>query len=51
LLAATNLVRRTGAQVFEAAAIIDLPELDGSKRLQAVGVPTLCLTEFSLSEY
>ena len=51
LLAATNLVRRTGAQVFEAAAIIDLPELDGSKRLQAVGVPTCCLTEFSLSEY
>ncbi len=51
LLAATNLVRRTGAQVFEAAAIIDLPELDGAKRLQAVGVPTFCLTAFSLSEY
>jgi len=51
LLAAANLVRRTGAQVFEAAAIIDLPELDGSRRLQAAGVPTFCLTEFSLSEY
>ena len=51
LLAATNLVRRTGAQVCEAAAISDLPELDGAKRLQAVGVPTFCLTEFSLSEY
>ncbi|WP_367238983.1 adenine phosphoribosyltransferase [Pseudomonas fulva] len=50
LLAAANLVRRTGAQVFEAAAIIDLPELDGSRRLQAAGVPTFCLTEFSLSE-
>ncbi|CAM4073331.1 Adenine phosphoribosyltransferase [Pseudomonas reidholzensis] len=51
LLAATNLVRRTGAQVFEAAAIIDLPELEGSRRLQDAGVPTFCLTEFSLSEY
>ena len=51
LLAAVNLVRRTGAQVFEAASIIDLPELDGSRRLRAAGVPTFCLTEFSLSEY
>ncbi|NON39006.1 adenine phosphoribosyltransferase, partial [Klebsiella pneumoniae] len=27
------------------------PELDGSRRLQAAGVPTFCLTEFTLSEY
>ena len=51
LLAATNLIRRTGAQVFEAAAIIDLPELEGSRRLQHTGVPTFCLTEFLLTEY
>ena len=50
LIAAANLVRRMGAQVFEAAAIIDLPELGGSQRLQAMGVPTFCLTEFSLTE-
>ena len=50
LIAAANLVRRMGAQVFEAAAIIDLPELSGSKRLQDLGVPTFCLTEFSLTE-
>ncbi|PSS52839.1 adenine phosphoribosyltransferase [Pseudomonas sp. BBP2017] len=50
-VAASNLVRRMGAQVFEAAAIIDLPELGGSQKLQALGVPTFCLTEFSLSEY
>ncbi|GGU64864.1 adenine phosphoribosyltransferase [Pseudomonas laurentiana] len=50
LLAAANLIRRTGAQVFEAAAIIDLPELGGSQRLQAAGIPTFCLTTFSLSE-
>ena len=50
LIAAANLVRRMGAQVFEAAAIIDLPELGGSKRLQDLGVPTFCLTVFSLTE-
>jgi len=51
LLAAANLVRRMGAAVFEAAAIIDLPELGGSQKLVEAGVPTFCLTEFSLSEY
>ena len=50
LIAAANLVRRMGAQVFEAAAIIDLPELGGSQRLQDLGIPTFCLTEFSLTE-
>ncbi len=50
LIAAANLVRRMGAQVFEAAAIIDLPELDGSKRLNALGILTFSLTEFSLTE-
>ena len=50
LIAAANLVRRMGAQVFEAAAIIDPPELGGSQRLQDLGVPTFCLTEFSLTE-
>ena len=50
LIAAASLVRRMGAKVFEAAAIIDLPELGGSKRLQDMGVPTFCLTEFSLTE-
>ena len=50
LIAAVNLVRRLGAQVLEAAAIIDLPELGGSKRLQDLGVPTFSLTEFSLTE-
>ncbi|MBV6288897.1 adenine phosphoribosyltransferase [Pseudomonas aegrilactucae] len=50
LLAAANLVRRMGAAVFEAAAIIDLPELGGSQKLQAAGIPTFCLTEFSLNE-
>jgi len=50
LIAAANLVRRMGAKVFEAAAIIDLPELGGSQRLNDMNIPTYCLTQFSLSE-
>lgn len=50
LVAAANLIRRMGANVFEAAAIVDLPELQGSKRLQEAGIPTFSLTEFALSE-
>ncbi|BAO61309.1 adenine phosphoribosyltransferase [Pseudomonas protegens] len=50
LIAAANLVRRMGAKVYEAAAIIDLPELGGSQKLQDMGIPTFCLTQFSLTE-
>ncbi|UVE19329.1 adenine phosphoribosyltransferase [Pseudomonas sp. LS44] len=50
LLAAAKLVRRMGANLFEAAAIIDLPELGGSQRLQAIGIPTFTLTAFALDE-
>ncbi|MFF7708210.1 adenine phosphoribosyltransferase [Pseudomonas sp. NPDC007930] len=50
LIAATNLARRMGAHVQEAAAIIDLPELGGADRLRQLGVPVLCLTAFGLSE-
>ncbi|RJG09727.1 adenine phosphoribosyltransferase [Pseudomonas cavernicola] len=50
LLAAASLVRRMGASIFEAAAIIDLPELGGSQRLQDIGIPTFCLTTFALSD-
>ena len=50
LIAAANLVRRMGAHVYEAAAIIDLPELGGSQRLEDMNIPTFCLTNFSLSE-
>ena len=50
LLAASALVRRMRATVFEAAAIIDLPELGGSQKLQDAGIPTFCLTSFALSD-
>jgi adenine phosphoribosyltransferase len=39
-----------GARVHEAAAIIDLPELGGTQRLQDMGISTFCLTQFALSE-
>jgi adenine phosphoribosyltransferase len=50
LLAAARLVKRLGAQVHEAAAIIDLPELGGSRKLQDMGIPTFTLTAFELGE-
>ena len=50
LIAAATLARRMGATVFEAAAIIDLPELGGSERLNDIGVPTFSLTAFSLTQ-
>ena len=50
LIAAANLVRRMGAKIFEAAAIIDLPELGGSQRLEDMGIATFCLTQFGLNE-
>jgi adenine phosphoribosyltransferase len=50
LVAAANLIRRMGAKVHEAAAIIDLPELGGSKRLRDMEIPTFCLTEFALTD-
>ena len=50
LIAAANLIRRMGARVHEAAAIIDLPELGGSQRLEDMGIPTFCLTQFALAD-
>ncbi|EIK95054.1 adenine phosphoribosyltransferase [Pseudomonas sp. M47T1] len=50
LIAAANLVRRMGARVHEAAAIIDLPQLMGSQRLEDMGIATFCLTSFALTD-
>ncbi|TBU72025.1 adenine phosphoribosyltransferase [Pseudomonas daroniae] len=50
LLAAVQLVKRMGASLHEAAAIIDLPELGGSRKLQDMGIPTYSLTAFALDE-
>lgn len=50
LVAAANLIRRMGAKVHEAAAIIDLPELGGSQRLRDMEIPTFCLSQFALTD-
>lgn len=50
LIAAANLIRRMGAKIHEAAAIIDLPELGGSQRLHDLSIPTFSLTCFALDE-
>lgn len=50
LLAAVKLFRTLGGVVVGTAAIIDLPELGGSERLQGAGVPVHALCTFSESE-
>lgn len=51
LLAATRLAHRLGARIHEAAAIIDLPELGGSHRLEELGIATYSLCTFALDEH
>lgn len=49
-VAAASLIRRMGASVHEVAAIVDLPELEGSRLLQDIGIPTYTLTAFACDE-
>lgn len=46
LMAAIQLVEKLGGKTIEAAAIMDLPDLGGSRRLQESGVPTFSLCAF-----
>ena len=46
LLAASRLLHHLGANVVEATAIIDLPELGGSKLVRESGLPVFSLFEF-----
>jgi len=46
MLAGAKLLQRLGAIVVEGAAIVDLPELGGSKRLRDSGLPLFTLLEF-----
>lgn len=50
VLAATKLIRALGAEVVGVAAIIDLPELGGSKRLRDAGLNVHFLCEFDETE-
>ena len=46
MMAGKRLLERLGAQVLEGAAIVDLPELGGSKRLRDSGLPLFTLVDF-----
>ncbi len=46
LLAACTLINKLGAEVVEAAALIDLPDLQGSTRLQELGIPVYSLLAY-----
>lgn len=46
ILAACTLVKELGANITEAAALIDLPDLQGSTRIQETGVPVHTLLAF-----
>lgn len=46
MMAGRRLVEKLGGQVMEGAAIVDLPELGGSRRLRESGLPLFTLVEF-----
>ncbi|TCT11208.1 adenine phosphoribosyltransferase [Paralcaligenes ureilyticus] len=47
MMAAIKLLQRLGANVVEAAAIIDLPELGGSKVVRETGLPLYTVCSFA----
>lgn len=46
MMAGKKLLEKLGAQVMEGAAIVDLPELGGSTKLRAGGLPLFTLIDF-----
>jgi adenine phosphoribosyltransferase len=46
-LAGRKLLEKLDAHVMEGAAIVDLPELGGSKKLRASELPLFTLVDFS----
>lgn len=46
MLAASTLLKGQGAEIIEAAALIDLPDLGGSTKLQNIGIGVYSLTAF-----
>ncbi len=47
MMAGKKLLERLGAAVTEGAAIVDLPELGGSEKLRATGMPLFTLLDFA----
>ncbi|MFO7908859.1 adenine phosphoribosyltransferase [Vreelandella aquamarina] len=50
MLAAANLIQRSGGQVVETATIIDLPELGGSQKIRDAGFGVFAVCSFNESE-
>ena len=46
MMAGARLIQRLGGTIVEAAAIVDLPELGGSRLLKAAGLPIFTVCEF-----
>lgn len=46
MMAGKKLLEKLGAQVMEGAAIVDLPELGGSDKIRATGLPLFTLVDF-----
>ncbi|MBK1684367.1 adenine phosphoribosyltransferase [Rhodoferax fermentans] len=46
MMAGKKLLEKLGAEVMEGAAIVDLPELGGSAKLRASGLPLFTLVNF-----
>jgi adenine phosphoribosyltransferase len=46
MMAGKRLIERLGGVVVEGAAIVDLPELGGSRRLRDAGLPLFTLVDF-----
>jgi|GEM_PF-3650134 len=46
MMAGKKLLERLGAVVIEGAAIVDLPELQGSARLREAGLALFTLVDF-----
>ena len=47
MMAGKRLLEKLGAEVMEGAAIVDLPELGGSAKLRAAGLPLFTLVDFA----
>ena len=47
MMAGKKLLEKLGAVVMEGAAIVDLPELAGSSRLKAAGLPLFTLVDYA----
>lgn len=47
MMAGARLLEKLGAEVIEGAAIVDLPELGGSQRLKASGLPLFTIVDFA----